>query len=353
MATVDEQITEPFDYSRQFEKNKNEQQGVWLPVPIPVSNPTIGSGLQAALLYLHPKDNAESDVPNSTSGLVGMYTNSDSSLIGGFHDGNWNSDLYRYQVLAGAGEFNLDYFGIGSDSPLADNPIEYSLKSNILFTQLLRQLPGTKDWYLGFRYMYIDSNVEFFIFDPNDVLPPITDDMTNSSLGIMATFDSRDDNYYPTSGVNFEISWMRDDESIGSDFNFDKVDTHYDTYMSVSKSSIIALSAVFAKATGDVPFYLLPSLKMRGFANGLYKDDVSLSGHGEWRYKFKPRWGTILFYEIGSTAATTNDLLETTISSYGAGLRWQVTKDKKLNLGIDVGFSDDNSAIYVQVGEKF
>ena len=42
-----------------------------------------------------------------------------------------------------------------------------------------------------------------------------------------------------------------------------------------------------------------------------------------------------------------------TITSYGAGVRWQVSKDKKLNLGIDVGYSDDESAVYVQVGEKF
>jgi len=37
----------------------------------------------------------------------------------------------------------------------------------------------------------------------------------------------------------------------------------------------------------------------------------------------------------------------------GGGIRWQVSEDKKLNLVIDVGYSDGESAVYIQVGEKF
>ena len=54
----------------------HEKEGSWLPVPIPVSNPTIGTGLQVVLLYLHPKSNETS--PNATSGLAAMYTDTRS-----------------------------------------------------------------------------------------------------------------------------------------------------------------------------------------------------------------------------------------------------------------------------------
>ncbi len=62
-------------------------KGNFVAVPIPISNPTVGTGLQAALLYLHPKKDTQPQ--NSTSGIVGMYTDSNSWLAGIFHDGYW------------------------------------------------------------------------------------------------------------------------------------------------------------------------------------------------------------------------------------------------------------------------
>jgi hypothetical protein len=66
---------------------KPKSKGKWLPVPIPISNPTVGSGLQVALLYLHPQTSDDPAVSNSTSGIGAMYTNTDSWFAGGFHDG--------------------------------------------------------------------------------------------------------------------------------------------------------------------------------------------------------------------------------------------------------------------------
>jgi len=351
--SVEENIIEQADNTYDIDEPYIKSKGAWLAVPIPVSNPTIGTGLQAALLYLHAKDSAESEIPNATSGLVGMYTNTDSWLVGGFHDGNWGDDLYRYRLMLGTGEFNLDFYGIGNGLLALENPVKYNLMSDVLFSQLLRRFPGTLNWYLGARYLYIDSNVTFFAGNTIPDLPDISANKKNSGLGLIVLFDSRNDNYYPTKGINFEFAWMRDSNKWGSDFEFDKLDTNFNGYVPVSPDITLALRTVFSRAMGDTPFYLLPTLKMRGFANGVYKDDIAMSGHAEWRHKFKPRWGYVAFFEIGSTASSTSDLFTTTITSYGAGIRWQITKDKKLNLGVDIGFSDNNSAIYVQVGEKF
>jgi hypothetical protein len=53
-------------------------KGNGLPVPIPVANPTLGNGLQAALLYLHPKAPGQEDKPGSTSGVGILATDSKS-----------------------------------------------------------------------------------------------------------------------------------------------------------------------------------------------------------------------------------------------------------------------------------
>ncbi len=352
-SAFEQNIIDQADRSYKIKGIVRETKGTWLPVPIPVSNPTIGSGLQAALLYLHPTSKNPS-VPSATSGIVAMYTDSESKLVGGFHDGNWQEDLYRFRMLAGIGEFNLDYYGSTNDQTLRENPIPYTIGSDIFLGQLLRRLPDSEDWYLGLRYMYINSDVTFNLSSVNSDLPPVTDDMVTSSLGLMLTYDSRDNNYYPTSGSHAEAAWMRDKQTWGSDFEFDKLTSFYNYYLQQSPKDTLAFRLNLATTNGDVPFYLLPSLKLRGFAAGRYKDKSTLSGHVEWRRKFHPRWGFILFSEAGSVADSVGNISDAkTIASYGGGIRWQVTDDKKLNMGIDVGYSDGENAVYIQVGEKF
>jgi hypothetical protein len=41
------------------------------------------------------------------------------------------------------------------------------------------------------------------------------------------------------------------------------------------------------------------------------------------------------------------------ITSYGAGLRWQVAESKQMHLGVDAAFSTDDEAIYINIGERF
>jgi len=356
-AAPDNNATDMVEDTQEAKTVMRKNKGTWLPVPIPVSNPTIGTGLQAALLYLHPRDSEDSTIPAATSGIIGMYTNTESWFAGGFHDTNWKEDLYRFRVITGTGEFNLDYFGSSEGSFFKNNPVPYKIKGDVFITQLLRQIPGTKDLYLGLRYTYIKSTIEFDlakIFPGYPNLPVLDANLTNSGLGIMFTFDSRDNSYYPTSGSIAEIVWMRDQEELGSDFDFDKVTSYYNYYIQITDKDTLALRLDLDAADGDTPFYLLPTLKMRGFANGVYRDNTSMSGHIEWRRKFLPRWGFIAFYEAGSVADSVKELIEANdVTSYGGGLRWQVTEDKKLHLGVDVGFSGSDKAVYVQVGEKY
>ncbi|MGB2338092.1 MAG: hypothetical protein ACPH5V_12295 [Alcanivorax sp.] len=61
----------------------NLEKGNWVVAPIPVSNPTMGTGLQLATLYLHPSRDGNGG-PNPTSGLGAMYTDTDSWVVGPF-----------------------------------------------------------------------------------------------------------------------------------------------------------------------------------------------------------------------------------------------------------------------------
>jgi hypothetical protein len=108
------------------------RRGNWVPVPMLISNPTIGTGLQAVLMYLHPKAEGDSRSQNATSGLTGLVTNTESWAVGMFHDNSWANDRYRFTGIAGYGELNLKYYGVGDSPFLSNNPIDYEFKLFVL-----------------------------------------------------------------------------------------------------------------------------------------------------------------------------------------------------------------------------
>ncbi|MCJ7830584.1 MAG: hypothetical protein MUP74_04265 [Desulfobacterales bacterium] len=120
-------------------------------VPIPISDPSIGTGLAVAGIYLHPRREGDTGAQTTMSGLVGMYTSTDSWLAGAFHEGFYSQDRYRVRGFGGYGEFNLKYYGIGEDSILRDNPIDYGAQAVMFMPRVLFRLPWD-NWFLGPRY---------------------------------------------------------------------------------------------------------------------------------------------------------------------------------------------------------
>jgi hypothetical protein len=151
------------------------RKGSIVPVPIPVSNPTVGTGLQAAILYMHPGNDTEPDAPNKTSGAAGMYTSSKSWLAGAFHDGNFMNDKIRLTAFIGPGDLNLKFYGIGDNPILKDHPISYGLEMFGFSLKLLYRLFGNSEWFAGASYVYLDSKTTFYnstcVASPHRAIP--------------------------------------------------------------------------------------------------------------------------------------------------------------------------------------
>lgn len=339
--------------------DKNDApKGSWLPVPIPISNPTVGTGLQGVLLYLHPaKPGDSASTPNATSGLGVMYTSTDSKVVGLFHDDYFADDKYRFKALAGVGDLNLNFYGFGDF--ISGDKVGYNIKPKITFIEASRRLPWSNNGYLGINHLYTSAELKFhWKWDleggrPVD-FPPIKLQPTTSSLGLIYTYDSRDDTYYPTAGSNTAIKLTRDKEQWGSDFDFQRLSLNFRKYIALWQKHVLAVRATLSDVDGKPPFYFLSSLPLRGFAAGRYLDNSSASLHAEWRYKYSQRWGAHFFTEAGKISDSFKALRdEKLISSFGVGLRWQPIVQKKLHLGIDVAYSGDESATYLRVGEAF
>jgi len=350
-AELDDRLNRDVDKAH---NSKSFRKGQFLAVPIPMSNPTIGSGLQAALLYMHPSKKNSADSPNATSGLGGMYTDTDSWVAGLFHDNYLFDDRLRVRGVVGTGDVNVNFYGSGSDPAFADDPVQYNLTANVALIQALGRLPGTKDWFGGLKVVVMESTITFDLDALIPGIPVLDDDMKIANMAVVVNYDNRDNNYYPRTGRFLNMEVGRDDESLGSDYSFDRYTLSYNHYFSASEKSVIAVRGYSSMVDGEAPFFLMPTLNMRGFSSGRYQDEAAVSGHLEWRHKFHPRWGFMLSAEVGSVGNSISNALDNkVVTSTGAGIRWQVSKKQAMHLGLDVGVSEDGEAIYLHVGEKF
>ena len=329
-----------------------ETKGQWVPIPIPVSNPTVGSGLQAVLMYLHPK---KSDAThNATTGIVGMYTDTNSWFTGVFHDDYWKNDTIRFSGFIGTGEFNLDYYGVGEGSIIGDNPIPYEFDMVVGTLKLQARIPKTEHLFAGVQYLILDSSTVLRTSSVIPGAPDITGKIKTAGLGVVATYDTRNNNYSPTQGQWAEAKWTDYGEFWGGDNEYNKTIAFINHYQPIIDNVTLALRSRLESSSGNVPFFDLPSLHMGGFSRDRYRDEHTISFHAEGRYKFKPRWGVIGFYEVGWYNDDFSQLFSgRRITSYGAGVRWQVIAEQQMHLGVDAAFSSDDNAIYVQIGERF
>jgi len=357
-AGMNQEITDSSDsitsYSHVDDDTQGEEiGGRWLPVPVPLSNPTIGTGLVASLLYLHPAVSESLTIPNATSGIAVMGADSGSKFAGIFHDGYYWGDKVRLRAAAGTGEFNLDFFGIGENPMFPDESLPYKIEGETFQIQALWQL-GQTNYHLGLRETWIGARVSFDLANILPGLPEISGKSTTSSLAFVLVNDGRDDNYYPTHGHFFKGSFSKDSKDWGSDYSFETLFLSFNKYWRINDSMVLAGRLQASDLTGRAPFYLLPTLNLRGFPNGRYRGKSVFSTHLEFRHKLSSRWGYILFGEFGNTADTVSSALRgKQVTSAGAGIRWQVLSSKTLNLGIDYGVSGSDSAIYIKVGESF
>ena len=112
----------------------------FLPVPIIVTEPAVGYGGGAALLFFHQSmdekiaqqqiDTGETVngkkkklLPPSISGLFGVITENETWSVGGFHFGSWKEDRIRYTGGLAKASVNIAYYG-RSENSLLQNGID-------------------------------------------------------------------------------------------------------------------------------------------------------------------------------------------------------------------------------------
>lgn len=328
------------------------KKGRLVPVPIPIANPTLGAGLAAGLLYLHPQKSQNPGAPTTTTGVLGMYTNTKSWAVGAIHDGYYRDDSIRFRLPAAYGEFNLDFYGIGNDSPLQDNPVAYSAVTSALIPRLLFEMPW-KNWFLGGQYTLLKINAKFNISGAFPDVPGLGVDVQTSGLGLVSVYDSRNSNFWPSKGNWLELNATLYGETLGGDYDYLKFTGKWAQYFPIGETVTFVYRLDGQFIDGDAPFWDLSRIRLRGYVGGQLLDNVAVTAQAEFRWNFYNRWTALAFGGGGRIADTIGDLGdEPTNAAGGIGARYMLVEEQKLSIGLDVAYAEgSNVSVYFQVGD--
>jgi outer membrane protein assembly factor BamA len=320
-------------------------------MPIPIVDPTIGQGLAIGVLTTFRLDADDKVSPRSTvAGGIG-YANTHTYAFGVGTSLYLDEDRYRFDALAGYGNANIKFYGIGSDSRFKDNPVDFNIRGLFGSTNLRARV--AEHFYLGPLYKYLDSTASFDVLP--DILRPIDLDFRLSGAGLIAEYDSRDTSFSPHEGLYAEMELTRFDERIGSDFNFFRLDGSAAHYLEITPDLVLAGQGRVAGAAGDAPFFALPYITLRGFPGGKYLNDTVWQAQAELRWRVVWRIGVVAFAGVGQTAPNVGAFRDSDVLySGGAGVRFVASESERVNLGIDYAHaSDGGSAFYFRIGEAF
>ena len=346
-----------------------KQKG-FLPVGDIITEPAVGFGLGLGLLFFHEsfdqrmaeaqteEDEDDNDgrprrlAPPSISGIFGAATENGTWGAGGFHFGSWKRDSIRYMGGLGTLSVNLKFYGKNEDSILKDG-VEYNLEGWGTLQKLLFRM-GDSDLFLGAKFIYYDTKSTFDLSSLPIEIDQWEVDFRNIGLGVAIEYDSRDNIFEPNYGVHLDISAMfYNGEGVLPDSTreYQITDITNKWWFPALPKLIMGWRVQADLSTGDVPFYALPSISLRGIPYNRYQGSHVLETELEARYQFTYRWSVIPFVGVGATADELSEFGSSNARwAGGVGIRYLIARKLRLSYGLDIARGPEDWAIYLRVG---
>ncbi|MEY8119518.1 BamA/TamA family outer membrane protein [Falsihalocynthiibacter sp. BN13B15] len=325
--------------------------GSFVAAPIPIKNPTLGSGFALGAGYLFAMDDVSDD---SYLGLGGFKTDNGSFGYGISGDIAWDENRWNLALTLGEVSLNYDYSLFGGDGPKI--PLEqegrlvnFTLKYGL--TDAMR---------LGLNTAYVETALGL---NSSDNLPAIFErdaDLKIWRIGPMFEIDTRNDSTYPTAGSHLSInSNYNIVESKIFERTYTKSIAKLDNYTSVNDSLVVASQATICNASEGAPFFDQCGLgtvdAFRGFAFGEVLNNSLVSVQAEVRGVVTDRLGYVVFAGLGNVGPDFSDMKSKNIrSSGGVGLRFRLSQKFPLDFSMDAARADTGEdTYYIYVGQRF
>jgi hypothetical protein len=327
----------------------------FLPVPFVVTEPALGNlGLAIAPLFLTPKENVPKDAgyvaPDVTAGLA-MYTANGSWVLGVGRMGSIPKKGIKYRLGGGYANVNLNFYRTLPNEKEAK--IEFNMQSLPVFGSISKKITRN-GIYLGIQYSFAQVNIKPIISgDIPEFVKPKELDSKIGTLGSFVDWDTRNSIFTPDKGLRSQLLFTLNDSWTGSDYSYQKLGLLMNWFVPLQRNWVSGLRFEWQKVYGDVPFFLLPGLTMRGIPVARYQGDAVLMAETEQRYDINTRWSIVGFAGYGKTFSNSNYVEPKNIVSGGAGFRYLLARAFKLRTGIDVAVGPDSWGWYIVFGHNW
>jgi len=324
--------------------------------PIPQSDPTLGTGVTVVAMSLYRVGGSQQAW---TTGGGAMYTDSRSWGALLLQRAYFRHDTIRVTAIAGYGDFNIDFYGVGADAAARGQSVGLNQKGYGAIVQGLVEVQP--NLFVGPRLQYVDLTSRLTTppipglgIDPAD----LTLNAVSVSLGLGSEYDTRDSEYGPRTGTLASGQWLVASPDLGSDFSYSKFQASINGYHPAGDKGVLAGRVFVCGASDDAPFFDLCLFgshnDLRGYASGQYRDSAMVAAQMEFRRRLFWRIGYVAFAGVGSVAPGFSDLGDARLlPAAGVGLRFEASAEYRLNFSIDAAVGDHSAGVYVYLGEAF
>jgi outer membrane protein assembly factor BamA len=336
----------------------SSKSGGFFPLPVVYYTPETKFGFGAVALYSFRFKNESKSSRNSQIQFGGAYTQEDQLLFYmPFQMYKKNNDYLAFGEL-GYYRYSYKFFGIGNNVSK-----DYEEIYNVNFPRIrLNALKLLKpNFYLGLRYWFdkydIVNTEEGALLDDNAVVG--SSGGIVSSLGLIGIYDTRDNYNYPTEGSFLTVLMLPNLNAFGSDFEYTRFSIDYVKFFNINTKNVFTINAFGVSILGAAPFNELAFIggrgKMRGYYEGQFRGRNLTMLQSEYRRTLFWKVGFVAFIGTGVVAHEIDQLeLNNLQITGGAGLRFQLDPEEKINIRLDYGIGErGNSGIYLTIGEAF
>ena len=323
------------------------EKSPWLLAPVFQSNPKLGTSIGALGGYIHYFD--EKSRP-SIFAVMAQRSNTDSTIAGAQARTSFDED--RQRLLAGLmyGYVKNDYSDyLGTGVPLQSNGELRSLLARYTY-----RIKG--NWFIGAQGIYQNMAVTGETQFDDDFLNLVgVRPYRSGGLGLVAQYDSRDNENSPTQGWLFNLNNIAYRESLGGDSNFDiaRADIRY--YWGHGKGNVLAVRQL-NHFTSDAPAQVKAPVQLRGYKVGQYNGDYMSHIEVEERLRLGAKFTATVFAGIACTYGGGKNCSDgaNQYPAAGAGVQY-ILKPKEgivLNLEYAQGKAD-NYGVYLKMGYAY
>jgi outer membrane protein assembly factor BamA len=324
-----------------------QERSPWLALPLLQSNPKLGTSAGVLGGYMHQFD-AKSRP--SIFALQGQYSDTDSIIGGGFARTSFDED--RQRLIAGLvyGYVKNDYEDyLGTGVPLKSN---VDLRSFI--SRYLYRLRG--NWFAGVQATYQNYAIEGETEFDNEVIDILgVRPYKSGGVGLVAYYDSRDNENMPSRGWVANLSNIAYREAIAGeeDFNVYRADIRY--FLPHGDRNVLAIRQL-NHLTDEAPTQTKATVTLRGYKPGQYNGDYMSSIEVEERWRIAQKWTATLFAGVACTYGGEQSCSdsENLYTAWGVGLQFILKPIQGIVANLEYAQGKDgNYGVYLKMGYAY